>query len=235
MPLRSKIAVLTGAGISAESGIATFRDADGLWENHRVEDVASPEGFARDPRMVLRFYNLRRAQLHEVEPNEGHRAIVRLEDDYDVTVVTQNIDDLHERAGSSRIIHLHGELRKAKAVGDSTEELHDWPGDLNLGDLDDRGRQLRPHVVWFGEDVPEIVNAARVVAEADAIVIVGTSMRVYPAAALVGYADPVVPVVYVDPKPTINWELERRGNIHLVEEVASTGMVRAAALLRELT
>jgi NAD-dependent deacetylase len=228
-----KIAILTGAGVSAESGIATFRDSNGLWENHRVEDVASPEGFAHDPELVLNFYNQRRAQLHTVKPNVGHQRIAALEENYDITVITQNIDDLHERAGSTNIIHLHGELLKARpAEGDGF--IVDWPGDINLGDTNDEGVQMRPHIVWFGEDVPEIENAARVVLQANLIIIVGTSMQVYPAAGLVGYADNTIPVIYIDPKPTINFELKRRGNIHTIEMGGGEGMKVAEDLIKEL-
>lgn len=228
-----KIAILTGAGVSAESGIATFRDSNGLWENHRVEDVASPEGFAHNPELVLNFYNQRRAQLHTVHPNEGHRLIAALEADYDVTVVTQNIDDLHERAGSTNIIHLHGELLKARpAKGDGF--IVDWPGDIKLGDTSDNGIQMRPHIVWFGEAVPEIENAARVVRRADLIIIIGTSMKVYPAAGLVGYADDTVPVIYIDPKPTINHELKLRGNINTIEMGGGEGMKVARELITRL-
>jgi len=228
-----KIAILTGAGVSAESGIATFRDSNGLWENHRVEDVASPEGFARNPELVLEFYNQRRAQLHTVKPNEGHLLIAALEKEYDVTVVTQNIDDLHERAGSTNIIHLHGELLKARpAKGDGF--IVEWPGDIKPGDVSDKGVQMRPHIVWFGEGVPEIENAARVVSQADLVIIVGTSMQVYPAAGLVGYAANSVPVIYIDPKPTISYELKQRGNIHLIEKGGSEGMADAQKLLTEL-
>jgi NAD-dependent deacetylase len=228
-----KITILTGAGVSAESGIATFRDSNGLWENHRVEDVASPEGFARDPELVLSFYNQRRAQLHTVKPNIGHQLIAALEGSYEVTVVTQNIDDLHERAGSTNIIHLHGELLKARpAEGDGF--IIDWSGDINLGDTSDKGVQMRPHIVWFGEAVPEIENAARVVRTADLIMIIGTSMQVYPAAGLVGFADTAVPVIYIDPKPTINHELKQRGNIHTIEMGGSEGMKVAEGLIKEL-
>jgi NAD-dependent deacetylase len=228
-----RIAILTGAGISAESGIATFRDSNGLWENHRVEDVASPEGFAANPELVLNFYNQRRAQLHTVKPNVGHKLIAALEDDYDVTIITQNIDDLHERAGSTNIIHLHGELLKARPAN-ADGFIVDWPGDIKLGDTDDKGNQMRPHIVWFGEAVPEIENAARVVSRADLIIIVGTSMQVYPAAGLVGYADDNVPVIYVDPKPSINYELKRRGNIHTIEMGGSEGMEVATRLVGEM-
>jgi NAD-dependent deacetylase len=228
-----QVAILTGAGVSAESGIATFRDSNGLWENHRVEDVASPEGFAIDPELVLNFYNQRRAQLHTVEPNVGHKIIAALESDYKVTVITQNIDDLHERAGSTNIIHLHGELLKARP-SKADGFIVDWPGDIKLGDTDDKGNQMRPHIVWFGEAVPEIENAARVVARADLIIIVGTSMQVYPAAGLVDYADHSVPVIYVDPKPSINHELKLRGNIHTIEMGGSEGMEVARKMIPEL-
>lgn len=228
-----KIAVLTGAGVSAESGIATFRDSNGLWENHRVEDVASPAGFHRNPELVLEFYNQRRAQLHTVKPNVGHKLISALEEEYDVTVITQNIDDLHERAGSSKIIHLHGELLKARPVGAYTPILH-WPGNIKLGDTDDEGRQLRPHIVWFGEDVPEIINAAEVVSQADLVIIVGTSMQVYPAAGLVGYAPQNTPVIYIDPKPAISYELQSRGAIHTLKMGGSAGMEKARELIPQL-
>ncbi len=228
-----KIVILTGAGVSAESGIATFRDSNGLWENHRVEDVASPAGFARDPALVLDFYNQRRAQLHTVQPNEGHHHIAALEKDYRVTVITQNIDDLHERAGSTNIIHLHGELLKARPAS-GHGFIVDWPGDINLGDTDENGVQLRPHIVWFGEEVPEIQNAALQVSAADLIIIVGTSMQVYPAAGLVDYADDRIPVLYVDPHPTINFELKRRKNIRTIEMGGSEGMAVARKLIPEL-
>ncbi|MEM6770756.1 MAG: NAD-dependent deacylase [Bacteroidota bacterium] len=225
------ILVLTGAGVSAESGIATFRDSNGLWENHRVEDVASPEGFARDPALVLEFYNQRRAQLHTVKPNVGHKIIAALEDDYRVTVVTQNIDDLHERAGSTNIIHLHGELLKARPV--DSHDIVDWPGDIKVGDVNERGVQMRPHIVWFGEDVPQIRRAAEAVSRADLIIIVGTSMQVYPAAGLVSYAAPTVPVIYVDPNPTINYELQSR-DITTIVKGGSEGMEEARALIPNL-
>ena len=227
-----RIVVLSGAGISAESGIATFRDSNGLWENHRVEDVASPEGFRRDPELVLNFYNLRRAQLLTVTPNRGHELIAGLEDRYDVTVVTQNIDDLHERAGSTNIIHLHGELLKARAVGTEGPAI-DWREDLVLGDTDERGRQLRPHIVWFGEAVPMIEVAADAVSRAHLILIVGTSMQVYPAAGLVGYAPPSAPVIYIDPNPSINYELSSR-DITTIQKGGSEGMAEATPLIERL-
>lgn len=198
-PARRRIAILSGAGISAESGLRTFRAADGLWEDHRVEDVASPEGFARDPELVLRFYDLRRAQVIAAAPNAGHRAIAALEARFNVDVVTQNIDDLHERAGSSRVLHLHGEVRKARPVDDPDATIP-WDGPLGQGDTDARGVPLRPHVVWFGEAVPLLDEAARRVAAADAVIVVGTSLRVYPAASLLNVARDDAHVFVVDPE-----------------------------------
>lgn len=224
------IAVLTGAGISAESGIKTFRDADGLWEGHNVQDVASPNGWARDQELVLDFYNKRRAQLKEVEPNQGHLDLVKLEQKYNVQIVTQNVDDLHERAGSSNIIHLHGELTKVRSV--QYEDLvYKWEKDLNTGDLCEKGYQLRPHIVWFGEQVPMLEVAAHVVQQAEVIIIIGTSMQVYPAAGLVGYAQAAAKVFYVDPRPSINWELSMRPNLNVIEEVASTGVKKVVEKL----
>ena len=224
-----RITALTGAGISAESGIATFRDSNGLWENHRVEDVASPEGFARDPELVLNFYNLRRAQLHTVKPNRGHEILAEMEAEHDVTIVTQNIDDLHERAGSTNVIHLHGELLKARPAG-RMEPVVDWPGDIKLGD-EIAGRQARPHIVWFGESVPKLEDGAMAVVRAEVIIIVGTSLQVYPAAGLVSYAAPGVPVIYIDPNPAENFELNQRRDVHLIRKGGSEGMVEALALI----
>ncbi|MFQ5447428.1 MAG: NAD-dependent deacetylase, partial [Saprospiraceae bacterium] len=204
---KPKIVVLTGAGISAESGIKTFRDAGGLWEEHDIMDVASIDGWHRDKRLVLNFYNERRRQLAEVQPNAAHRALVELEARYDVTIVTQNVDDLHERAGSHRIIHLHGELTKARSTADDSL-IYPWPGDLNIGDCCEKGSQLRPHIVWFGEMVPMLEVAAEVVSRAGVILIVGTSMQVYPAAGLTAYARPGIPIFYVDPRPSLNYDLE---------------------------
>ncbi len=185
--MKQKVAILTGAGISAESGIQTFRGQDGLWEGHRIEDVASPEGWRRNRDLVLDFYNKRRRQLHEVAPNEGHKALVDLEQRYDVTIITQNVDDLHERAGSSHIIHLHGELFKVRSSLDESL-IYDWKGDLNIGDKCERGSQLRPHIVWFGEMVPMIAVAQEIAAQADIFIVIGTSLVVYPAAGLLHYA-----------------------------------------------
>lgn len=198
MKTRKKLVVLSGAGISAESGVQTFRDSGGLWENYRIEDVASPIAFKKDPQLVLDFYNARRRQLKTVQPNEAHRILAELEQDFDVVVITQNVDDLHERAGSSKIIHLHGELNKVRPV-DQVEEIIEWTVDLNLGDLAENGEQLRPHIVWFGEMVPEMEKAMEVLRDADYFLIVGTSMQVYPAAGLIDYVPDNCKVFVIDP------------------------------------
>ncbi|WP_116125590.1 Sir2 family NAD-dependent protein deacetylase [Lewinella sp. IMCC34183] len=226
------VVVLSGAGISAESGLKTFRDANGLWEEHRVEDVATPEAFARDPELVMRFYNLRRAQLLSATPNDGHRLIGELERTYRVTVITQNVDDLHERGGSTNVIHLHGELTKVRPVSGGSPRA--WNGDLAIGDLDKRGVQLRPHIVWFGEQVPMIEHAARETATADAVIVVGSSLQVYPAAGLIELAPADAPVIYIDPAPDGNYELRSRKHLHILEMGGSAGMREATRLLREL-
>lgn len=193
-----KIVVLTGAGISAESGISTFRDANGLWENHDIMEVASPDGWAKNPELVLNFYNLRRKQLKEVQPNSAHYYLKELEERYKVVIITQNVDDLHERAGSSQIIHLHGELLKVRS--EKNENLmYEWTEDLNLGDLAEDGARLRPHIVWFGEMVPLIEKAIEEVLNADIMLIIGTSLQVYPAASLVDYIAHGNPVYVIDP------------------------------------
>ena len=221
-----KIAVLTGAGISAESGIKTFRDSDGLWEGHDVMEVASPEGFSRNPAVVLDFYNQRRRQLLTVQPNAAHIALAELEKNHEVTIITQNVDDLHERAGSTNVIHLHGELLKARSTFDENLIL-DWKEDLNLGDFCENNHQLRPHIVWFGEMVPMIEIAAEIVEQADVIIIVGTSMQVYPAAGLMQYAKEDAKIYFVDPKPSIS-ETKR---IAVFAENASTGVQKIVSLL----
>ena len=226
-----RIAVLTGAGISAESGIRTFRAADGLWEEHRVEDVASPQGFQRNRALVQRFYNARRAQLHDVAPNAAHRALVELEATYHVDIITQNIDDLHERAGSTHVTHLHGELRKARSV--KTGRAYPWTADITETDRCPDGGRLRPHVVWFGEAVPLIGTAAALVSTADVVLIIGTSMQVYPAAGLVGQARPRIPVYYVDPQPSINHELRRAHALTVIEQTAVAGVPPLVAQLLE--
>ncbi|MBC6998654.1 NAD-dependent deacylase [Cytophaga sp. FL35] len=201
--MKKKITVLTGAGVSAESGINTFRDSGGLWEGHDVMEVASPEGFYANPALVLDFYNQRRRQLPQVQPNKAHLALVELESKYDVTIITQNVDDLHERAGSSHIVHLHGELLKARSTGNEKDVLP-WSKDLNIGDLCSRGHQLRPHIVWFGEQVPMLEKAVEITSESDILLIIGTSMQVYPAAGLVNYVNPSTPIYFIDPMPAVS-------------------------------
>lgn len=232
MNRNSKIAILTGAGVSAESGISTFRDAGGLWEGHDVMEVASPEGWRSNPELVLDFYNQRRAQLRQVQPNRAHEVIRELEVDFEVVVITQNVDDLHERAGSRHIIHLHGELRKSRSTANPAA-VYDCDGDIRLGDKCPAGAQLRPHIVWFGEAVPEIERAARELMEASYVVIVGTSMQVYPAAGLVAYAPQDAHIFYVDPQPSLNYELDMRSRLTVIAEPATRGMPRVAELIRE--
>lgn len=231
--MKKKIVVLTGAGMSAESGIKTFRDADGLWEGHDVMEVATPEGFQKNPALVLEFYNQRRAQLHEVSPNAGHIALADLEKHHDVIIITQNVDDLHERAGSTRVIHLHGELRKIRSTGNPGYIIvHE--GDINLGDLCPKGYQLRPHIVWFGESVPEISHAANEVAHADIVMVIGSSMQVYPAAGLIMEADDDAPKFYIDPNPQLNYEMRHSGNLTVIAEKATTGVPKAIAQIMQL-
>jgi NAD-dependent deacetylase len=221
-----KLVVLTGAGISAESGIKTFRDADGLWEGHNVMDVASPEGWQRNKELVLDFYNLRRRQLHEVKPNLGHIVLADLEKDFDVYIITQNVDNLHEQAGSSKILHLHGELLKVRSTKNEQYVL-DWKHDLVLGDIDDKGNQLRPHIVWFGEMVPALEEAITIIEQADYVTVIGTSLQVYPAASLMHYANPNVPIFYIDPRPA------NITNLQNPLEVIAMNATEGVPLLRE--
>lgn len=214
-----KVIVLTGAGISAESGISTFRDSDGLWEQYRVEDVATHEAYLRNPELVLNFYNERRRQLFQVKPNEGHRQLVRLEERYDVHIITQNIDNLHEQAGSTQVLHLHGELTKARSDRDDNLIVDIGDRDIHLGDKAPDGAQLRPHIVWFGEAVPNIEPAAELCEKADYFVVVGTSMNVYPAAGLIHYVPRSAPCWLVDPKAV---PISRP--ITIVQEKAGTGV-----------
>lgn len=225
MSERLRFVVLSGAGISAESGLRTFRDGDGLWEEHRVEDVATPEAFARDPELVLRFYNERRAQVRQAQPNPAHLALAALEERAEVQIVTQNIDDLHERAGSTRVLHLHGEILKARSVADAHTLYELADRDIALGDLAPDGAQLRPHVVWFGEAVPALEQAIPLVARADVLLVVGTSLAVYPAASLVHYTAPHCRTIVVDPGST---QLAADGALHLAE-AASSGVPKAIA------
>ena len=198
--MKKKVIVLTGAGISAESGISTFRDSDGLWEQYRVEDVATYDAYLRNPELVLNFYNERRRQLFQVKPNEGHRQLVRLEEKYDVHIITQNIDNLHEQAGSTNVLHLHGLLTQARSDRDDNLIIDIGDRDIHLGDKAPDGAQLRPHIVWFGEAVPNIEPAAELCEKADYFVVVGTSMNVYPAAGLIHYVPRTSPCYLVDPK-----------------------------------
>ena len=226
--MKKKLVVLTGAGVSAESGISTFRTNNGLWENHKVEDVASIEGWYRNPQLVLDFYNERRLQLGTVKPNAAHYAIAELENEWDVTVVTQNVDNLHERAGSTRVFHLHGQLTKVRPEnccnemdGFDESTVFDIGYDvINLGDLAPNGAQLRPHIVWFGEPVPYINAAIDHVENADVLLIVGTSLQVYPAAGLYAYAKAVTPIYIIDPSDVS----VRDGRLKHIKDVATSGM-----------
>ena len=217
---KPSIVILSGAGISQESGIQTFRDANGLWNNHDIMEVASPQGWENNPALVLDFYNQRRRQLHEVQPNAAHKAITKLQKYFDVQVITQNVDDLHERAGNQNVWHLHGELFKARSEKNDTL-IYEWHKDLHLGDLAEDGAQLRPHIVWFGEAVPMIEKVIPVVQQADLFVIVGTGMQVYPAAGLVHYLKPEAVIYYIDPKAMAI----RTGNtLKIMSEKAGTAL-----------
>lgn len=218
--MKKNLVVLTGAGISAESGLKTFRDADGLWENYRVEDVATPMAWTKDPALVLKFYNERRQDVLKAQPNAAHLALVRLEEYFNVTIITQNIDDLHERAGSKNIIHLHGEILKSRSSVDP-DLLYDCRGDIHIGDLCEMGSQLRPHVVWFHEAVPMMEPAAAVSSEAQIFLVIGTSLQVYPAAGLVNYAPYSSFKFLVDPNIP---EVPRLKNLEIMEEKASVGV-----------
>jgi len=223
-----KIVVLTGAGISAESGIRTFRDSNGLWEEHRVEDVATFEAWQRNQALVLDFYNQRRKQLYEVKPNAGHLALVELEKKYNVQIITQNVDDLHEQAGSTNVLHLHGELKKVRSTVDENlvYTLDGW--ELKKGDLCEKGSQLRPHIVWFGEAVPMIEPAVKISSEADIFIVIGTSLNVYPAASLVYYVKKSNPVYLIDPHAEM---LSGVKNLTVFRETAGIGVPK---LVKEL-
>lgn len=223
MSKKKKLVVLTGAGISAESGIATFRDSGGLWEGHKVEDVATPEGWARDPKRVLDFYNERRKKALDAKPNRGHEILVELEKDFDVKIITQNVDDLHERAGSTNVIHLHGKLFESRSTKDSSliYPIHGW--ELKLGDHCNLGSQLRPNIVWFGEAVPMIEVASIVASTADIFLVVGTSLLVYPAAGLIDYVPDRVKKFVIDPKKP---DILHVPNLEFIAEKASVGLAR---------
>jgi len=219
-----KIVVLSGAGISAESGLKTFRDSDGLWENHRVEDVATPQAWNRDPELVLKFYNERRQQVNSAMPNKAHAALYDLEKMFDVIIVTQNVDDLHERAGSSKVLHLHGELNKARSCGDPNlvYDLVDW--EMKIGQTCEKGHQLRPHIVWFGESVPMINEAIPIFQNADIAIVIGTSLSVYPASGLIDYLPSYADRYYIDPKANENMS-SNNFNIITVEAEAGVSQI----------
>jgi NAD-dependent deacetylase len=217
---KQNIVILTGAGISAESGIKTFRDSDGLWENYRIEDVATFDAWLRNKELVLDFYNQRRKQLLDCEPNDAHKLLVKLEEKYNVQIITQNVDDLHERAGSTNVLHLHGELFKVRSTLDE-HLIYDWKTDLNIGDKCKKGAQLRPHIVWFGEQVPMITVAENIARTADVFIVIGTSMAVYPAAGLIHCIDYSIPKFVIDPnKPSIS----KFKNLEYITEKASIGV-----------
>ncbi len=220
--------VLTGAGISAESGLKTFRDSNGLWEGHDVMEVATPEGFQKNPELVLEFYNQRRRQLLTVDPNAAHKALVDLELQFNVHIITQNVDDLHERAGSSQVLHVHGELLKARSIN-STTEILDQKNDILLGDACKSGHQLRPHIVWFGEAVPLLEDAISITEKADFLIIIGTSMQVYPAASLIDFVDSATPIYFIDPKPAIS--KSNKNNLTIIAKTAVEGTPNLVASL----
>lgn len=226
--MKLRVVVLTGAGISAESGLRTFRDSDGLWEGHRVEEVASPEGFKRNPQLVLDFYNTRRHDALAAKPNAAHTGLADLEADFDVHIITQNIDDLHERGGSTQIVHLHGEITKMRSVMNTTR-TYPYEADIKLGDKAADGSQLRPFIVWFGEDVPMIQTAVQLVKKADIFVVAGTSLLVYPAAGLLDIVPRHVPVYVIDKKLP---DIQKRPNLHLIEKPATEGVAELKELLK---
>lgn len=226
-----KIVILTGAGMSAESNLSTFRDSDGLWEKYKVEDVCTPEALENNPSLVLDFYNQRREQLLAATPNNGHYGLVDLEQDYDVQIITQNVDNLHEQAGSSKVLHLHGELMKVRSSGDESL-IYDLNKDnykTALGDTCEKGFQLRPHIVFFGEAVPMIEEASELCKKADILVIIGTSMKVYPAAGLVSYVATNCPIYFIDPQPNITEAAYP--HLHIIPEKAGTGVTKLIHIL----
>lgn len=231
--MKKRLVVLTGAGMSAESGIATFRDSGGLWDKYPVEQVATPQAFAVNPELVLEFYNVRRRELLKAKPNAGHYSLADLEKDFDVDIITQNIDNLHEQAGSSRVIHLHGELMKSRSTNDELDiyDIDPQNPDIKMGDMCDNGFQLRPHIVWFGEMVPMMAEAEKIVSQADIFVIIGTSMNVYPAAGLLYDVEKKVPVYLIDPKDVST----SRHDIHHIMMGASEGMVKLKNMLTDKT
>ncbi|MGL2966030.1 SIR2 family NAD-dependent protein deacylase [Flavobacterium sp. XGLA_31] len=230
--MKKKLVVLTGAGISAESGIKTFRDAGGLWEGHDVMEVASYDGWLQNKALVLDFYNQRRRQLQEVSPNQGHYTLAELEADFEVHIITQNVDNLHEQAGSSKVLHLHGELLKVSSDCNPPNQILDWTADLHIGDTDAQGIQLRPHIVWFGEMVPALEKAVSITQQADYLAVIGTSLQVYPAAGLMHYAHSAVPVFYIDPKPATIYDLQNP--LEIIPMTATEGVPYLKEKLRYL-
>lgn len=228
MEMKKKLVVLSGAGISVESGIQTFRDSDGLWEGHDVMEVATPEGFRKNPGLVLDFYNKRRRQLLTVNPNEAHFILAELENHFDVHIITQNVDDLHERAGSTNVLHLHGELLKVRST-QNPDYILDWKTDLTLKNKDENGFPLRPHIVWFGEEVPALEDAVHLTAQADIFLVIGTSLQVYPAAGLVDFVPTNSKIYYIDPKPIKIPNL--RNELIVFANTASKGMQMLQAAL----
>lgn len=227
---KKKLVIFTGSGISAESGIKTFRDSDGLWENYNVDDVASIDGWRRNRKLVIDFYNERRKHLSTVSPNSAHTDLVELERDYDVTIITQNVDDLHERAGSSNILHLHGELVTMKACGNG--EVFEWPQEveLTISSTAPDGSALRPNIVWFGEQVPNMSKACKIASEADIFVVIGSSLQVYPAASLLGYVDDTSPIYIID--PNVVGSITNYDNMIHIKEVATEGVKKLIEYLK---
>ena len=228
--MKKRLVILTGAGMSAESGIATFRDSGGLWDKYPVEQVATPEAFRANPELVLEFYNVRRRELLNTKPNAGHYSLAELEKDFEVDIITQNIDNLHEQAGSTRVIHLHGELMKSRSTGNELDvfDIDPEKPDLHIGDKCGKGFQLRPHIVWFGEMVPMMAEAEAIVRKADIFVIIGTSMNVYPAAGLLHDVKANVPVYLIDPKDVST----NRRDIHHIKKGASEGIEELKKLIK---
>lgn len=224
------VVVLSGAGMSAESGIATFRDSGGMWEQYPVEEVATPEGFRKNPQLVLDFYNARRKAAFDASPNDGHYGLAEMEKEYKISIITQNVDDLHERAGSTNVLHLHGELSKVRSTVDPSLIYTLTPdnAEIHLGDKCEKGYQLRPHIVWFGEAVPMIEKAMSIVRTADVLVVVGTSLNVYPAAGLLNYVDPDAPVYLIDPNEVKTYQ----NGIHFIKKGASEGIAELRKLIR---
>jgi NAD-dependent deacetylase len=232
MSLDKKIVVFTGAGMSQESGISTFRDSGGLWEQYRIEDVATPEAWGRDPELVLKFYNERRRQIINAKPNEGHKMLASLQEKFEVKIITQNIDDLHERAGSKSVVHLHGEILKSRSsVNPKLIYQLNKDKEIKIGDRCEKGSQLRPHIVWFGEDVPMMSEAIEITSLADIFVIIGTSLNVYPAAGLIQYAPRYCPKYLIDPG---DFSTHLLGDVTQIKETASTGIKSFIAALESM-